>query len=58
MRFPVGPQCDERQVVAVGKTGGKGIGPTGPTRDEGFDIGHAERAEQTLLQPCVVVEGT
>ena len=31
MRFPVGPQCDERQAVAVGKTSGKGIGPTGPT---------------------------
>lgn len=56
MGFPVGPKRDEGQVVTEGEAGGKGIGPSRPAGDDSFDIGHAERTEQALLQPCVIAE--
>ena len=56
MPLPVGSYLYERDTVAAGKTRGQRIGSSGPAADHGFDVLHAERAEQTLLQPCVIAE--
>lgn len=54
--LPVGPDLDKRYAMPAGKAGGQLICPSGSSSNDGFDVGHAERPEQTLLQPCVIAE--
>lgn len=54
--LPVGPDLDKCNAIPAGEAGGQRVCPSGPSGDDGFDVDHAERPEQTLLQPCVIAE--